>query len=217
MASRRHDVEETIDTAEAINEVFPVTDDDPEEFTADAPVTRSNGDSSGYVISSLDELNQFKIDQSLKEREYAEMNPPRGDWEKLDKWSIDLKKDIYVQYGNSQPTDINPEGRVKITVRGHCVPRTDDHNYSHDPEFTMTVSPDSRKVEKNGILTPDQPSQLYQEARAAYLTLYGKNMDEQPSTLVKFLLEGHYFIQAFKGDNGIVVNKIKARKSRGSR
>lgn len=216
MATRKFVEEPPMTEGKVLDAVYPLTDDDPEEFVADAP-TASNGDSSGYVISSLDELNQFTVDNQLKEQEHAKMNPPRGDWEKVDSWSIDLKRDIYVRTGDCKPGDINPKGRTTITVRGHCKPRTDENNYSHDPEFMLSVSYDYRDVERDGKTAEDQRSRLYQEARDAYLSIHGKQMDTKPSTLVEFLLKDNYVIQAFKADNGMMVNKIKAKRNRGSR
>lgn len=219
MATRKQtEVEESIETTETLQETFPVIDDDPEDFIADAPsVSHSNGDASGYAISSLDELNQFTVDSQLKEQEHARLNPPRGDWEKDQSWSIDLKRDIYVRTGDCRQGDINPAGRTSVTVRGHCKPRTDENNYSHDPEFMLTVSYDYREVERDGKAGEDQRTRLYQEARDAYLAIHGKQMDSKPSTLIEFLLKDTYVIQAFKADNGMMVNKIKARRSRGSR
>jgi hypothetical protein len=213
MATRNHTQTPVETESEALDATFPPTDDDPEEFTADVPVP-ANGTSRGFN-ASLDELNSVTFDSSTRDQDYKQLNPPTGDWLKEERWDFDKEKGVYIKEGDCKPGDINPKGRVFISVSGVPKSRVVD-NIEYQPVMQIRVSPDKRLKDESDPKSMDMAYKLYLQSCEVYMAIHGKNLSK-PSELVHFLTEDHFTIRSMNGDSGPLVTNIKQTRDNSKR
>ena len=188
---------------------LPTIDDIPDELD-DEPTTgstspKANGQQLTGAGMSLDQLNTMGFDDSRDELIRQKLTPPTGDWVKSERWK--LQKIVYI--GDSQPGDVDPEGRTMFVVSGKPDARQ-ANSMEYQPQLFVRLSPDVR-------YKPDKPEEidnahkLFNKAKTdVYIALHS----EKPTRFAQFITmleEDSYVVRTMNGDNGPIVVDIKAR------
>lgn len=202
MATRTTKVED-IDTD------IPELPDLPEgdEFD-ETKVQGSNGSASSPSVSgslSSDDLDSLGFNDKRDEAERAKINPPAGDWDKEEPWKFEKR----VRAGDSQPGDIDPEGRTSLSFWGK--PKAKQANgMEYEPTLFIRISPDVRYKEDDPTKV-DMAYKLFLQAKDLYISLY----EEKPKNLGqlrKMLMEDVYIVRTMNGDTGPIVTNIRAKQ-----
>jgi hypothetical protein len=180
-------------------------DDLPLEMSddsSDRTYINGTGNSEGL---SLEELDTKGFNDSRDEIERKKINPPVGDWLKVDRWELDKR----VRGDDCQPGDLDPTGRTIFNVKGLPEERTVD-SISFQPTLFMRISPDCR-YRDDGV--PDMPYKLFIKAKDLYVQIHGEKVKTY-SDLCNMLKHDEYIIRTMNGDNGPVILDIKSKERR---
>ena len=173
----------------------------PTEF--DDQASQNAQPTEGQALS-LDDLDSVGFNNEEEELQRAKLNPPAGDWLKIDKFDFRITQVA----DDCQPGDINPTGRTLYLFSGKPESRA-ANGIDYEPMLFIRMSPDLRnKQDKDEI---DNAYKLFLKGKDIFLSVH----DEMPSShrqLVEALEEEEYLIRTLNGDSGPFVIDIKPKR-----
>lgn len=180
-----------------LDEVFP-----PDEINDELDHTNSSTSYSATAGLSLDELDIAASNNVARdEAERAKMDPPKGNWNKTDKWMYEKR----VSLQDKQAGDIDPAGRTVLNFYGKPEAR-EENGITYEPTLFLRISPDIRyKADKPK--EHDNSYKLYLLSRDLFMSIYGRA--PKISEIVKMLEHDEYIIRTFNGDTGPIVTGLQ--------
>lgn len=162
----------------------------------------------GQALNVEDLLSQeYSTDQKEQfEDSYKKLNPPKGDWEKDDRWTFEYR----FNENDSQPGDINAAGRSFLTFSGKPAAR-EVGGISYQPMLFLKVSPDARfKADKPA--EHDLSHRLWLKANNELFMALNEREPKNSLEVKAMLQEGHYVMRTMNGDNGPIVVDIRQKR-----
>lgn len=206
MATRSH-----VQTASDDDIGIPDLNDTSEEYKPAQAKNNSTAnidqDASLHGALTSDDFDEMGFDNARDEKERAKIDPPTGDWEKVDLWKTEKR----VQPGNCQQGDIDTAGRTSLNCWGKPKERN-VNGMSYEPTLFIRISPDIRYKEEDQTKV-DLAYKLFLDVKDTYLSIYG----EAPKTMkhLRSMLENdEYLVRTMKGDNGPVTVGVKAKRAK---
>jgi len=168
----------------------------------------SNGTASNHSALSSEDLDSMNFD-SLAQRDEvnrATLDPPKGDWDKEDRWTFGSR----VVEGNCELGDLDSRGRTVFNVFGKPKPRT-ANGIEYHPTLFVRVSPDVRYKEDGKTL--DLQHRLWLKVKDLHLALHDRALST-PKQLKAMLEEDEYQVSTVKGSDGPIVVDVRAKRAR---
>lgn len=195
------------DTDFAQDATTTTNDDYPEEFQNDDTTPQGATDTTTSPGLSDDELDDFVPNDERDERERKKFITPQGDWVKTDKFKLTK----VVKQDDSEPGDVNPDGRTFYNLSGKPQTRLID-GIDWEPTLFYSMSPDFRVDQYRDNGQGDKPYKMWCQARDLYIAIYGRKAKSAKEVLL-MCIHDEYTIKTGNYDGRPNVQFLKKRQT----